>query len=54
MVNAALLLEVLALAGAPLVDEVPEDAALSVEETTAEVADRETVDVPCSTSKYMP
>jgi len=54
---AAPLEEVLALEGlalAALLVEVPEEVGRRVELITGEVADRETVDVPCSTSKYIP
>ena len=54
---AAPLEEVLALEGfadAALLAEVPEEAGRRVELITGEVGDKVTVDVPCSTSKYIP
>jgi hypothetical protein len=50
-----LALEGFAFAALLLLVEVPEEAAgLSVELITGEVGDKVTVDVPCSTSKYIP
>lgn len=47
--------EELALEGfATLLEEVPEEAGLSVELITGEVGDRVTVAMPSSTSKYIP
>ena len=41
-------------ADAALLAEVPEEAGRRVELITGEVGDKVTVDVPCSTSKYIP